>query len=416
MISNALLTWKGEEGWQVDDVHTQKQSSTSKAHSHIPTANALQDILPSKTVATKGKAEDNFPEMFKPLSPPTQGSRVWASSANLESRSRFLNRNLMVRSVDKDSDAATLMFVENRRAFSVHMFHFCEFLMLAHGVASQMLPGGADSVKCILFPNFQVTWRGAFHDFNVKLLEAVFPNARGRVLDRAHLKNAKPVFAQKMAIVDMQRPDTGCSNKLWYSFTRKEGDGESPRNGLCPDTTSDLLRRVRLHFNIATRRPFGQGRRPRVGVIRRGGVRKLSAEQFEDLMNALRIGCGRVAADVEEVRYETLSLEEQLQKDAQFDVLVGVHGAGLTHGLFMDRGSLIVEIMPEGARDWCYQMVAHVSGHEHACWFGNEGFVHRPWQTSSCSEATRDVNHGATCNPVAIADRVVAFIRKRMNG
>jgi len=262
-----------------------------------------------------------------------------------------------------------------------------------------------------------VTWRGAYHDFNANLLEAVFPNARGKVLDRAHLLNARePVLFERLVVVDRQAPDSGPSNKLWYSFVRKESDTPTLRHGLGPDTTEDLLRRVRCHFDIPTRPRGGDGsggggggRRMRVGVIRREGVRSLSAQRYLELVEAILNRCDG-KADVEEVRFETMSMQDQLRKDAELDVLVGVHGAGLTHGLFLDRGSLIVEIMPDGARDWCYQTIAEVAGHEHACWFGGEGFVHRPWQTSSSEEATRDVNHEADCNVNAVADRVRAFV------
>jgi len=396
VLRNVVLRGKGAFGWAIETggIGTRKHE-------------LLRRLVPTQNAALLGKAEDNFPPKFAPLSPPTQGARVWGSLPK-QSRDILSSREVVRAPLPERS---TLMFIENRRAFSVHLFHFCEFLVLAHGLASQTLADGADSVGQILIPNFSVAWRGAFHDFNVKLLEAVFPNAAGRVLDRSHLYSMQePAALHELAVVDMQAPALGGCNKLWYSFTHKDGvDGPSTCPGLGPDTTEDLVRRVRRKFGIATRNTSDARK---VGIIRRKGVRSLSDANFDDLVRAVGDAC-RGQAEVEVVRFENLSLEEQLAKDAELDVLIGVHGAGLTHGLFLDRGSMIVEIMPAGARDWCYQMVAHLGGHEHACWFGGEGFVHRPWQSSRCDEATRDVNHGAECDANTIADRVKSFLESQ---
>ena len=46
-------------------------------------------------------------------------------------------------------------------------------------------------------------------------------------------------------------------------------------------------------------------------------------------------------ADVHIVRFESMTFAEQLKEVRQASVLIGVHGAGLTHLLFMSPGSYL---------------------------------------------------------------------------
>jgi protein O-GlcNAc transferase len=47
------------------------------------------------------------------------------------------------------------------------------------------------------------------------------------------------------------------------------------------------------------------------------------------------------------------------------DILVGAHGAGLTHGMFMPPGSTMVEILPPGVVHIGFRDMAKLLGHNH---------------------------------------------------
>jgi hypothetical protein len=47
------------------------------------------------------------------------------------------------------------------------------------------------------------------------------------------------------------------------------------------------------------------------------------------------------------------------------DILMGVHGAGLTHGMFIPPGSAIVEILPPGVTYKGFRDMAKPLGHNH---------------------------------------------------
>jgi protein O-GlcNAc transferase len=66
---------------------------------------------------------------------------------------------------------------------------------------------------------------------------------------------------------------------------------------------------------------------------------------------------------VQIIDFAAISFEEQLQIIRETDVLVGVHGAGLTHGMFLREGSVIVEILPAGLDHKGFRNLAGVMGH-----------------------------------------------------
>jgi hypothetical protein len=147
-------------------------------------------------------------------------------------------------------------------------------------------------------------------------------------------------------------PLAGGSNPLW------QGDWETHS---CDD--APLLRifsnRVLGFYDLKSHAPRG----PDIVVtyINRTGTRKLinSEEYFQE-----------VEATFPHVRYQsidfaTIPFQRQLEIIRGTDVLVGVHGAGLTHGIFLSRGSAMVEILPSGLNHKGFRNVASLLGHSY---------------------------------------------------
>ena len=67
------------------------------------------------------------------------------------------------------------------------------------------------------------------------------------------------------------------------------------------------------------------------------------------------------------VHFEDLSLREQITRACGAEALIGGHGSGFTHTLFMDKGSLVVELFPFKRRQTndCYQMVSTIVGNRY---------------------------------------------------
>jgi hypothetical protein len=67
------------------------------------------------------------------------------------------------------------------------------------------------------------------------------------------------------------------------------------------------------------------------------------------------------------VFFEELSLAEQLALSSTSEAMIGAHGSGLTHALFMNTGSLVVELFPFTRRQTndCYQQLSTIPGHRY---------------------------------------------------
>lgn len=67
------------------------------------------------------------------------------------------------------------------------------------------------------------------------------------------------------------------------------------------------------------------------------------------------------------VFFEHLSLREQLALSSGCEAMIGGHGSGLTHSLFMNDGSLVIELFPFQRRQTndCYEKLSLIAGHRY---------------------------------------------------
>jgi len=64
----------------------------------------------------------------------------------------------------------------------------------------------------------------------------------------------------------------------------------------------------------------------------------------------------------EPVVYEDHSLVDQIQISAGAQTMIGMHGAGLVHALWLEPGSTLLEIFPKNKRRWGYRNIANMLG------------------------------------------------------
>ena len=69
--------------------------------------------------------------------------------------------------------------------------------------------------------------------------------------------------------------------------------------------------------------------------------------------------------EVKMVDFAALSVAEQLRVARETDILVGVHGAGLTHSLFLPPGSAVVEMLPADFEHKGFRNMAQLLGHRY---------------------------------------------------
>jgi hypothetical protein len=80
--------------------------------------------------------------------------------------------------------------------------------------------------------------------------------------------------------------------------------------------------------------------------------------------------CLQAYGQVTRLDFAALPWDQQVRIVAAHDVLVGVHGNGLTNALWMRPGSLVLEFFSPGARHYDYQFFAELAG---LAYFGFDG-------------------------------------------
>jgi protein O-GlcNAc transferase len=149
-------------------------------------------------------------------------------------------------------------------------------------------------------------------------------------------------------------PLAGGSNPLWQTDYSRDGAS-------C--NTSTLLRtfsrRVLDHYGIPAQPR--QGSDITVTFIDRMKTRVLlnHTEYLEDVKSSFP------NVIIQEVDFETISFKEQLQVLRQTDILVGVHGAGLTHAMFLPPRSSVVEILPPQVDIKVFENLASLLDHSY---------------------------------------------------
>lgn len=151
-------------------------------------------------------------------------------------------------------------------------------------------------------------------------------------------------------------PFAGSANPLWSDWNPID----------CADNTMlrVFVQRVFDFYKLPRRRERAPGSRVLVSVVVRRGSRHLLGLDTH-LFAAAKARFGG-AADLRMVDFEGMPFREQVEVARDSDVLVGMHGAGLTHAMFMEEGrGALVEIQPDRLCHWGFRNLAKMTGHKY---------------------------------------------------
>lgn len=144
-------------------------------------------------------------------------------------------------------------------------------------------------------------------------------------------------------------PLPGGSNPLWYS----DWHPQNCRHSALLDVFS---KRLRDFFHIPD---FHEDNSQlKLTIIDRKATRKL--HNLNAYMTKLRIAYPKVTINA--VDLAASSFADQLEVIRNTDILVGVHGAGLIHSLFLPPHSAVVEIFPADVSYPVYRNLAKLRG------------------------------------------------------
>lgn len=105
-------------------------------------------------------------------------------------------------------------------------------------------------------------------------------------------------------------------------------------------------------------------------ISQQGGSRSIFNGTHAELMNMLENEM-KDKIDLKGRKMQLYSPEEQIQISSTADVMIGVHGNGLTKALWMPRGGLVMELFAPGKCSFDYQWISSVSGQNYAAISGD---------------------------------------------
>ncbi|PGH17823.1 hypothetical protein AJ80_04646 [Polytolypa hystricis UAMH7299] len=147
-------------------------------------------------------------------------------------------------------------------------------------------------------------------------------------------------------------PLPGGSNPTW------QGDWK-----VNPCTRGELLRtfsqRVLDFYNITKPTRTDDNKRVKVTFIDRTESRRLT----DSTAYLAAVSAAFPYVDVQSIDFAAIPFKEQVSIIRNTDVLVGVHGGGLTHGMFLPAGSAMVEILPAQLDHKGFHNLAKLLGH-----------------------------------------------------
>lgn len=119
-----------------------------------------------------------------------------------------------------------------------------------------------------------------------------------------------------------------------------------------------FARRVLDHYGIEDHQPRREDKQIVLTYIDRSKTRILL--NHTELFDAVQAKYPHVR--VQSVDFANISFAQQLETVQRTDILVGVHGAGMTHEMFLTPGSALVEILPPRLNYKGYRNVADLVG------------------------------------------------------
>lgn len=110
-----------------------------------------------------------------------------------------------------------------------------------------------------------------------------------------------------------------------------------------PETLQSYAEYVKKAFGIRQPKSDVKSRKPKIGLIHREGRRKILNE--EELVKSISS-----SAVVDLLDFSRMSVKEQIEKVQEYNVLIGMNGAGLVNALYLPKTSVAVQLVPYKAQ------------------------------------------------------------------
>ena len=267
--------------------------------------------------------------------------------------------------------------VENN-SFLAHYVHFIGEMFMG-GMMVASAAGHRELPTRIMYRAEPTEWRDNA-GINAWFQQSILP---GTAIEEATILSDRSnpslsfVFNQITVMDRWAAHRDGKNVRAWNKATGDLVDLPVPRDWIRP--LRDSVRRMTRAAGCTTERLH-----PRVPVVlyvnRQNTARRLNSNDADDLAFDLKRLANQALIELHDVQMEELSPIEQFCLATRADVMLGVHGDGLSHQIWMKPGSAVLEMMNEGgfARD--YGLMADLLGHEYHTIHNDHTFVRADWE------------------------------------
>lgn len=232
--------------------------------------------------------------------------------------------------------------------FQGHYYHFCEEFLLAWCAHKQQ---ETPPISTIVFPNIEA-WKGRFNSINDKIIHSTAPNAT--IIPASALKSmAKKYFLQFENAIFVDRK--ACHQNEQVASYNQMTLAHQPilKKEYLSEFKNILLEAFKTYPQVLEK--------PYITYIKRKSFRYLESEFEKKLLTDIQEQFPDYRLNP--VWLENYSFPEQLQMIRNSKVLIGAHGNGLTHELFLPERSLVIEIFPKDAFTMDYLYFSELANH-----------------------------------------------------
>jgi Glycosyltransferase 61 len=254
---------------------------------------------------------------------------------------------------DTDPAAGTaVLSIAIRDAMFRHYFHFMETLLILFATQQEYFPNA--QIDRIFFGAFD--WNNPSHaDVQRHLLAILYPEAQ-IITSLA----PEPITVENLIYVNRRLLRTRINKMI------------DPLLFLVAKWGPALRAKVYAALGIELRDAPSIGLARRSLYVSRKPPRTLAPDVEATVMNLLSAN-----TDVSSVDFSGMSWADQVRVSAQSDLMLGVHGNGLTNLLWLSPHAMVIEIFPEGVHHYDYQILSEIM---QLNYFGLEGDrVFRPF-------------------------------------
>ncbi|MES2345728.1 MAG: glycosyltransferase family 61 protein [Chlamydiota bacterium] len=262
-----------------------------------------------------------------------------------------------------DGTSIILLEREVTPSHFTHFFHFLEHLLGFWNFGGEQ---ERDDVKLFLIAGngkeISENWKGC-NQVTYHLIKALFPHAKIKTWhDFVRDTSGKVVCFQKAITGDramelFKKEPYHTDRMLGDYFQRLQADGVD-------------------HFSRCVQHYCGVNVEPssklRVTYVPRFRERFVDEAQEKELLE--RIG-NMPEVILRVADFAVYSFSEQVAIAANTDVLIGAHGNGLSHTLFLPKGAAMIELFPKDAFRVEYRIFAKAHGIDYFGWIDSKGWI-----------------------------------------